>query len=100
MERGVMTKTGWKRRIKKDMTSLGTYKTEFDPIIDVYAGMLALKDEYEEDPTIEPRRMEVLRKDIITYSDRLLLNPKSRESVEIKVETTDRLSEALERIGG
>lgn len=95
-----MTKTGWKRRIKKDMTSLGTYKEEFDPIIDVYAGMLALKDEYEKTEDLEPRRMEILRRDLITYSDRLLLNPKSRESVEIKVETTDRLAAALEGIGG
>jgi adenylate cyclase class IV len=44
--------------------------------------------------------MEVLRRDLITYSDRLLLNPKSRESVEIKVQTTDKLTEALEALGG
>lgn len=95
-----MTKTGWKRRVIRDMKSLGTYKTEFDPIIDIYAGMLALKDIYEETELDEPRRMEILRRDLITYSDRLLLNPKSRESVEIKVETTDRLAEALAGIGG
>jgi adenylate cyclase class IV len=95
-----MTKTGWKKRTIKDMKSLGTYKPEFEPLIDVYAGMLAKKDEYEMTEDIEPRRMEVLRRDLITYSDRLLLNPKSRESVEIKVQTTDKLTEALEALGG
>ena len=95
-----MTKTGWKKRTIKDMKSLGTYKPEFEPLIDIYAGMLAKKDEYEMTEDIEPRRMEVLRRDLITYSDRLLLNPKSRESVEIKVQTTDKLTEALEALGG
>ena len=95
-----MTKTGWKKRTIKDMKSLGTYKPEFEPLIDVYAGMLAKKDEYEMTEDIEPRRMEVLRRDLITYSDRLLLNPKSRESVEIKVQTTDKLTEAIEALGG
>ena len=94
-----MTKDQWKKRIVRDMKSLGTYQKEYDPIIDVYASMLELNDEYESDPDVEPRRVEILRKDLITYSDRLLLNPKSRESVEIKVEPTDRLSEALKNLG-
>lgn len=94
-----MTKDEWKERTVEDMKSLGTYRKEFDPLIDVYASMLALRDQYEMEVGTEPRRLEILRRDLITYSDRLLLNPKSRESVEIKVEPTDRLSEALKNLG-
>ena len=44
--------------------------------------------------------MESLRKDIATYSDRLCLNPKSIESVNIEIKTPSRLEMALEKLEG
>ena len=94
-----MKKDEHKKRTIEDMKSLGTYRDEFLPLIDVYASMLEQWDKYEADPRTEPRRIEILRKDLITYSDRLLLNPKSRDSVDIKIESVDKLEKALESLG-
>ena len=81
------------------MKGVGSYKKEYDQIIDIYAGMmheyLLFESEFEESEykiteeytnkagATNQRKvplltaMESLRKDIITYSDRLKLNPKS-----------------------
>lgn len=96
------------------MKSLGTYKPEFDLEIMIYAEIVeqyrwAVEDwknygdsEYEvtggggrktKSPYI--RSMEQLRRDILTYSDRLGLNPKAHEAMDIKHERTSRLAEAL-----
>lgn len=95
----VKTKKQLKSIVVKNMKTMGTYKKEFDQIIDIYAGMLYqylfFEDELEgmgyritEDYTNKAgatnqrkvpllTAMESLRKDIISYSDRLTLNPKS-----------------------
>ncbi|MDF2878000.1 MAG: terminase, partial [Clostridia bacterium] len=88
-----------KESIKKntisDMTKLGVYKAEYDPIIDIYCEMREqyelytkqLKDkEYKCDEWTAAggtkksalvSTIETLRKDILLYSDRLGLNPKT-----------------------
>lgn len=93
-----MTKTGWAKKTKASMMALGTYKEEYKPLIDIYAFMLETMDDYMKDPPEDERRIEILRKDIITYSDRLRLNPKSSEVVEVKIETKDRLEQALDKM--
>ena len=86
-------------KTRGQMQKLGTYKKEFDPVIEIYAGMLFQYQAYVEShaaagyPVTEiyvnnagaenERKvpilnvMESLRKDILAYSDRLMLNPKS-----------------------
>lgn len=81
------------------MKSLGTYKKEYNELIDIYAGMLhqyqyfekqfeesgyQITEEYTNKAGATNQRkvplltaMESLRKDIISYSDRLCLNPKT-----------------------
>lgn len=88
-------------RVKKSMTEMGTYSKHYDDIIKIYAGLIfdynaareefiengsKVVDEYETNRgTIVERKtpivqtMENLRKDIITYSDRLRLNPKAAD---------------------
>ena len=86
-----------KRITIKDMTELGVYKKEYGKIIDMYVelvyqyNVLTYRFEnsdfkYEEStaqggskkaPIVST--LETLRKDILAYSDRLCLNPKSIE---------------------
>lgn len=112
-----MSKKTQKTKIVKDLKALGSYKTEYDKIIDIYAGLL---DEYEtfekqfeeggykveEEYTnkagaVNMRKtpiygaMEALRKDIVTYSDRLGLNPKAMESITTERSTVSKLDKAL-----
>lgn len=104
------------------MEELGTYKEQFENIIDVYAGLLhqyqnfeaqfeesgySIEEEYTNKAGATNMRktplytaMESLRKDIATYSDRLCLNPKSIESVNIEIKTPSRLEMALEKLEG
>lgn len=39
-----MTKDGYKKRIKKSMENLGTYKSEFDMLIETMATIMSLRD--------------------------------------------------------
>lgn len=88
-----------KETIKKntisDMKKLGTYKPEYDAMIDVYAEIReqyerltkAFKDsgyKYQEETADGGHKkapivatLENLRKDVLTYSDRLCLTPKA-----------------------
>lgn len=81
------------------MKDLGTYRKEFEMIIDIFAGMLfqyqklaqdysdmgyPVTDIYVNKAGAENERkvpiltaMEILRKDILSYSNQLMLNPKS-----------------------
>jgi len=83
-----------KRTIKRNMKVLGTYKKEFDTIIDIYSGLLeqydilykrfldggmVLEDE-EGKKTVLSSTLETLRKDIKSYNDALKLNPKSLQT--------------------
>lgn len=84
-----------KRRTIKYMKQLGTYKTQYNQVIEVYADMLYqynyLSREFEKqsfEVSVETEKsggkkspilasLENLRKDIGTYSDRLMLNAKT-----------------------
>lgn len=85
---------------KNDMTNMGTYRAEYNPIIKIYATLLfdfeRIRKEYEKEgmqaevmtAAGNPKKsshlsaLENIRKDIITYSDRLLLNPKMYANTE------------------
>lgn len=94
MAKGAKTKLAFKMQTIKFMKSLGTYKEEFVPLIELYA---ELREEYEilhteyveggyecteisaantgkKSPVVAT--LETLRKDIFNLSDRLMLNPK------------------------
>lgn len=95
------------------MKLLGVYKPQYNRIIDIYAELmeqyLFLSDkhkesnyEYEVDtlqggskkaPIVAT--LETLRKDILAYSDRLCLNPKSLETVTTDTGSKSKLAKAL-----
>ncbi len=101
--------------VVKAMKQLGNYRKEYDPIIDIYAGMreqyelLTQKAEETGEGWYATRTadggqkksplsltLENLRKDILQYSDRLMLNPKSRSDAAVqKEERKSKLAEAL-----
>lgn len=105
-----LTKQGIIRKTIKDMKMLGTYKKEFEPMIEIYAGMkhqysvfekqfeesdYLITEEYTNKAGATNQRkvplytaMESLRKDIATYSDKLCLNPKSLNIEPPKKENT------------
>ena len=106
-----------KQQVVADMEGLGTYKPEYDNIITIYADLLAQYDEAQKRFEESGRQYETytaaggtkksaiiatienLRKDIIAYSDRLCLNPKSVETVTTEGKHTSKLAEALNRFG-
>ncbi|MFJ3386632.1 MULTISPECIES: P27 family phage terminase small subunit [Lysinibacillus] len=95
----VKTKKQLKSSIIREMKNLNTYKKEYNNLIDIYAGLLhqyqvfemqfeesgyQITEEYTNKANATNQRkvpiltaMESLRKDIVSYSDRLCLNPKS-----------------------
>lgn len=94
-----ITKKDIINEVVKNMETVGTYKTEYDRLIEIYSGMLhqyisfekqfeesgyRVEEEYTNKAGATNMRkvplytaMESLRKDIASYSDRLQLNPKS-----------------------
>jgi hypothetical protein len=101
------TKKAFISEIKRQMKSLGTYKKEYDRMIEIFAGML---HQYHvelytnkagatnERKTPLYTAMESLRKDIATYSDRLCLNPKSLESITIEQQNKSKLAQVLSEL--
>lgn len=95
MARKATTKDTIAKNTIRDMKKLGVYKPEYNPLIDVYADMMSqyikanqefVKGGYRYETTTaagNPKKsgivatLENLRKDILAYSDRLCLNPKS-----------------------
>ena len=91
-----------KQETIENMKSLGTYKKEFNQLIDIYAGIVtqyikAVKDFedsgylYETETAAgNPKRsslvavMENLRGSIMVYNDRLALSPKSLERITVE----------------
>lgn len=95
----VKSKKQFKSAVTREMKSLGVYKKEYNNLIDIYSGMLhqyqLFEQKFEESNyliteehtnkagAINQRKvplltaMESLRKDIVSYSDRLCLNPKT-----------------------
>ncbi len=111
-----VTYDGIRKKTIKDMKKLLVYKPEYDPIIDIYS---ELREQYyilsqkfkESDYNYEAdtaqggakkapivATLESLRKDIITYSDRLCLNPKAMDTMKIKGPKKSKLSETLAKI--
>lgn len=107
-----------KSRTIKSMKSLGIYKSEYDPLIEIYADLNSQYAEATEDFEKSGRAyetetaaggskksavvatLEALRKDILAYSDRLCLNPKSLETVTAESKKSSKLAEALKDLGG
>lgn len=97
-----ITKETIRKNTIVDMTKLGMYKAEYEPMIDIYCEMREqyerLTKEYKDSgykyteatadggskkhPVVAI--LESLRKDILQYSDRLGLNPKSMSDNEPK----------------
>lgn len=95
-----------KRRTIGYMKELNTYKKQYNQLIEVYSDLLyqyyILTKQFEEsgyEVIMETEKsggkkspilatLENLRKDIGTYSDRLLLNAKSNKDSEINIKTT------------
>lgn len=91
-----------KEKVISDMKGLGTYKQEYDSIITIYADLLAQYHHVNEQfkntgfqfetmtaaggtkKSAFASALENLRKDIIAYSDRLCLNPKTVENVTVE----------------
>lgn len=109
-------KTIYKQRIVSDMKSLDTYKKEFEQIIDIYADLLVqyrnLLNQYQNEKEVHDLYMietgkkpaivlviENLRKDIISYSDRLILNPKSIQGIDAGGKPKSKLAEVLSGFG-
>ncbi|KLR75281.1 MULTISPECIES: P27 family phage terminase small subunit [Geobacillus] len=116
----VKTKKAFIAEIKRQMKSLGTYKKEYDRMIEIFAGMLHQYYMFEEQfaesgykitemytnkagATNERKTplytaMESLRKDIATYSDRLCLNPKAMEAITIEQQNKSKLAQVLSEL--
>ncbi len=95
MGKQALIKETIKKQTVEKMRKLGTYKPEYDDVIDIFSTMLEQYRRLEIDfkksgfkyaattnsgdlkksPIVST--MEHLRKDILQYSDRLCLNPKS-----------------------
>lgn len=105
----------------KNMKSLGTYRKEFDHLINIYSNMLYQYILYEEEHAANDYKvadiyvnkagaenlrklplinvMETLRKDILSYSDKLMLNPKALGEV-IAQDTGGTILDIMNRLGG
>lgn len=98
------------------MKKIGTYKPVYNPVIDVYS---EIREQYErltkefkdsgytyevetsqggmkKAPIVAT--LESLRKDILAYSDRLCLNPKALESIEIEKGKGSTLANVLSKL--
>ena len=115
--KNLKTKADFEKAIISHLKELGTYKKQYEEIIDIYAGLLhqyqhfekefedsgyKIEEEYTNKAGATNMRkvplytaMESLRKDLASYSDRLGLNPKSLESITAEKTETSRLEKAL-----
>jgi len=112
----ISTKETIKRATIKDMKALGIHKPQYNRLIDIYAETVhqylrAVSDfeesnyQYETETAAgNPKKsgivaaMETLRKDILQYSDRLCLNPKSLESITIEKKEKSTLARVLNNL--
>lgn len=116
-----ITKITIEKATIKQLKSLGTYRKEFDPLIKIYAGLLFQYTKYEKEhaerdyevaeiyvnkagaenyrkiPLVNV--METLRRDILTYSDRLMLNPKSLGEI-IAQDSDSSIIDIMNKLGG
>ncbi len=107
------TKEAIRKKTISDMKKMGTYRAEYNRVIDVYSEIvsqyISAVAEFEKSGCLyetetaagNPKKsaivstMEVLRKDILLYSDRLCLNPKAYNGIKIEEMKTSKLEEAL-----
>ncbi len=107
------TKESIKRATISDMKALGIHKPQYNRLVDIYAELVfqynTLTEEFEaggyqyetstdqggakKSPILAS--LENLRKDILAYSDRLCLNPKSLETVTTEKKGKSALAAAL-----
>lgn len=112
----VPSKETIKRRTIEDMKILGVHKSQYNRLIDIYSELvfqyLTLTDEFEKggyqyevstdqggtkkSPIVAT--LETLRKDILAYSDRLCLNPKSLETVTTANNKKSKLASVLSKL--
>ncbi|MNB67220.1 hypothetical protein D3C81_683100 [compost metagenome] len=110
------TKETIKRATVADMKALGVHKPQYNRLIDIYAELVfqygMLTEEFaaggyeaevstgqggaKKSPILAS--LENLRKDILAYSDRLCLNPKSLETVTTDKKKKSALADALKSI--
>jgi hypothetical protein len=113
----VPTQESIKRKTIRDMKELGVHKPQFNRLIDIYAGLvhqylIALDEferggyQYETETAAGGTKksglvstLENLRKDILQYSDRLCLNPKSLETVTTESANKSKLASVLSELG-
>ncbi|WP_407669414.1 P27 family phage terminase small subunit [Paenibacillus ehimensis] len=109
-------KSGIKRETIALMKTLGVYKEQYDPIIEIYAELreqyAALTKQFEnsgyafEVETMQGgakkapivATLESLRKDILAYADRLCLNPKIIDGITVETKKKSALAAALSAI--
>lgn len=105
-----------KKNTVENMKSLGVYKPEYDPIIEVYAEICEqyhkLTKEFKKSgykhyeftaqggtkKASIVATLESLRKDMLAYSDRLCLNPKSIETVTTETTSKSKLAQVLNEL--
>jgi phage terminase small subunit len=103
-------------KVIREMKSLNTYKKEYNRIIEIYVDLnlqydMAMREfersgfQYETETAAGGTKksaivatLETLRKDLITYSDRLCLNPKAIDTVKVQTERKSVLAEALSKL--
>ena len=110
------TKETIKRATISDMKKLGIHKPEYNRLIDVYAELVeqygiiteryiksdykfqesTAAGDYKKSPIVAT--LEALRKDILTYSDRLCLNPKALETITIEKSKKSKLAQVLSEL--
>jgi hypothetical protein len=113
MAKPTTSKTALKKNTIRDMKNLGVYKSEYDPLIDVYADLLSqyirANKEFEQSgyqyetttgaggtkKSAIVATLESLRKDLLAYSDRLCLNPKTIQSVTTDTPKQSKLAQIL-----
>lgn len=116
-----ITKKTIEKATEKKMKSLGTYRKEYADLISIYASLLFQYMKYEKEhaerdyevaeiyvnkagaenyrkiPLVNV--METLRRDILTYSDRLMLNPKSLGEI-IAQDSDSSIIDIMNKLGG
>jgi hypothetical protein len=117
MPRKATNKDTIKKNTINDMKKLGVYKPEYDRVIEIYS---ELCEQYEkltkeftnggyqyasytaqggEKKSSIVATLESLRKDILAYSDRLCLNPKSLGAITVdKTKKKSKLANALDSL--
>ena len=115
MIKNITSKETIKRRTISDMKKMGTHRSEYNRIIDIYSQLvnqyLIITKEFQDSgyqfevPTADGSTkkspivatLESLRKDILQYSDRLCLNAKSYGDRETDNQAKSSLADVLNR---